>query len=120
LTDDEKKGRARDELHVLIPNPSLLSPDESLAVIQSVSEQFADSDDLSEVLATVAEVVRTSLRASAITVGVIRADRSVLVTLLALGFSAKSEEMLSKPCRLAAGCRRRTPFATVSPSSGPP
>jgi GAF domain-containing protein len=69
-------------------------------VIQAVSERFADSDDLSEVLRTVAEVVRESLGASAITVGVISADRALLVTLLALGFSSRTEAMLSKPIQL--------------------
>jgi serine/threonine-protein kinase RsbW len=70
-------------------------------VIQTVSERFADSDDLSEVLATVADVLREGLAATAITVGAISADGLTLVTLLAVGFSPRSEELLSRPIPLA-------------------
>jgi GAF domain-containing protein len=83
------------------PHSSLLSPDESLAMIQSVSERFADSDDLADVLATVGKVVKESLHASAITVGIISPDRSLLVTLLVVGFSAQTEALLNAPLPLA-------------------
>jgi GAF domain-containing protein len=95
------RGTATHGPIVLTETPGLLAPDESLAVIQSVAERFADSDDLSAVLQTVAQLVRKSLGASAITVGVISADQSMLVTLLVIGFSPRSEALLSKPLPLA-------------------
>ncbi len=91
----EKSSRPR--------NPSKLSAAERLALVQRIAERLADSENLSEVLATVVWSANEALGAAAITVGLVSEDRSALVTLVSVGMSPRSEELLSKPVPLADG-----------------
>ena len=91
----EKSSRPR--------NSSKLSAAERLALVQRIAERLADSENLSEVLATVVWSANEALGAAAITVGLVSEDRSSLVTLVSVGMSPRTEELLSKPVPLAGG-----------------
>jgi GAF domain-containing protein len=87
---------------ILTKKPQGLSTTEKLALVQRVAERLADSQSLSEVLASVVSA-KDELGAAAVTVGLVNEAGSALVNLLAVGVSERTEELLSKPVPLEGG-----------------
>lgn len=74
-----------------------------VAVIQRLAERLAAAADLSALARSVTSELRSGLEASAVSLGMISADGSSLVTLIAEGFSPAATQLMSAPIELSGG-----------------
>jgi|HubBroStandDraft_1064217.scaffolds.fasta_scaffold09070_1 GAF domain-containing protein len=74
-----------------------MSAVDRLETVRVVAGQLADSGDLEQVLSTMDAAVRDALGAGAVTIGLIDDAQGTMTTLMATGFSERTELLLSRP-----------------------
>lgn len=99
-TDDGGTGEAASPFAgtSLPPTSRRLTAAGRLALVQFVAEKLAAGHDLPEVLAAVVQGLREALGAEAVTIGA--PQRGMLVTLVADGLAATSQELVRDPLAL--------------------